>query len=311
MKIQVRFLEEKFVSQEREQEFILKNHQQFAEFLNNSNYLKNFAKIGEVRLKGSYLYGDLLNLSPIKAPDIDLEICIPNLFSDTSYPWQIKKLIEKNLGFLVGENIRISKKYSYVQFEFKTEDGRVVDLSFYDSNKLPTNDWLYSLDALRMDLTDTLKSDHPISADDLPLKEISLGNGFATQYPQVRVDQVLLMANNGLQLTNCQARDLLFNTVKRIKRGILAVEEIHSLYANNEQFKEALDLDVIPLLNAGLEKLPDKYENAGINADCFRKIFKQIVSGDLFQMPAAITSKSTASSLQETQTTTHQYVQHT
>lgn len=283
-------------------DFALQNYQEFVDFLNGAEYLRNFAKLGNVRLKGSYLYGDLLALNPVKAKDIDLEIFIQDLFSEEKTPVQIKELIESNLGFKIGEEIRISKKYSYAQYEFINSTGQKVDLSFYDSNKLPINDWVYGIDALRMDLTSILKLDQLISSDNLLSTKPSLGNGFMVQYPQTKVDSVLSVINIGFQLVNYRARDLLFNTIKRIQKGILTTEQVHSLYKNNTDFKLALDLDLEWLLNIdNAEILQKKCQNIGIDIEGFNQVVEEIKFGKTLdsKTPTAKTSLSVVRPLQE------------
>ncbi len=252
---------------------VLHNHQQFINFLNGADYLKKFAQLGNVALKGSYLYGDLLALSPVKAQDIDLEISIPDLFLREKSLCDIKKIIEENLGFEVGE-IKISKKYSYAQCEFMTADGTKVDLSFYDSNKMPDSDWIFGLDALRIDLCTILKLERPINCDDLlPIKP-SLSAGFLKSHPDTKVDDVLLEKTH---LINYEARDLLFNTIKRIHRGLLAVDQVASLYLTGDQFKNAIDKDWNYLI-LHLDKLPKKCENALITVEDFHKFRTQIIT---------------------------------
>lgn len=300
-----KFSDNQRAEEQKQQELALHNHQQFAEFLNGADYLKNLAQEGNIYLKGSYLYGDLLNLNKARARDIDLEIHIPDLFSTQKTPQEIKEIIKANFDFEIKDDtIKISTEHSYAQFQFTTATGKIVDLSFYDKNKLPTYDWIYGADALRLDLTKTLKSPQEITTNQLSQLKPSLSRGFALQYPNTEPETVLKIIKSGNQLTNSKTRDLLFNTIKRVAKGVLTIEEVKSLYENNQEFKESLKKDLNSMI-ANLSKLPDKCEKSDININSFNNIIIAIgmTSSPLItNTPATKTSSALVATLQDQQT---------
>jgi len=280
-------------NQKQRQELKLRNYQQFAKILNDNNYLQQLALAGDVYLKGSYLYKNLLNLNEARdqnlnsaGQDIDLEIHIPNLFSQFYTKEQIKKLISGQSGSKIkDQDIKINTKNFYIQVQHMTDCNKLLDLSFYDKNNLPENDWIYSVDALRLNITETLKSEQATAGSLLSITP-SVSKGFALEHPNNSHDKLLTKIANGDQDVNMQARSLLFNTVKRIARGAVTANQVKSLYQNNEKFREACD-GSWNLFVRDLNKLQNRCKDSGIDIDNFYQIRTEIMTNKTIDAKSA------------------------